>query len=164
MLNQIRQRANTERGTVLVEFAIAALVFFVAVFSVLEMSRMLWTYNALADGVRRGARYAATHSPDATGSTTNSAKVKNVVVYGTDSPAVGAQPIVYGLATSHVTVTYSGNFGVNLGTATVSTSGFSFQFLAIPSVLGASLTFPTYQVIVAGESAGCVPGVTTTGC
>ena len=162
MLKQTTQRKHFQRGAILVEFAIASLVFFIAMFSVLELSRMLWTYNALADGVRRGARYAAMNSPDAAGSTANSTKVKNVVLYGTDAPAVDARPIVYGLATSHVTVTYSGNFGVNQGTVTVQVSGFSFQFLAISSVLGASLNFPPYQVVLAGESAGCVPGVTCT--
>ncbi len=162
MTTRTQQSHSTEQGAVLVEFAIAALVFFIAVFGVLEISRLLWTYNALADGVRRGARYAALQSPDTGGSTTNITKVKNVVMYGTDTPAGGAQPIVYGLITSNVSVAYSGDFGVHLGTVTVGVSSFSFQFLAMPSVFGAALTLPAYQVTVTGESAGCVPGVTCT--
>lgn len=162
MINRIRQRQSSEHGTVLVEFAIAALVFFIALFGVLEVARMLFAYNAIADGVRQGARYAALNSPDALNSTTQSGKVKNVVLYGTDSPAVGAQPTVYGLTASHVSVVYSSDFGVRLGTVTVSVSGFNFQFLTLPSVFGASVTFPTYSVVLTGESAGCVPGVTCT--
>lgn len=139
-----------ERGSTLVEFSIAAGVFSVALFGVLEFSRLLWTYNALADGVRKGGRYAVLHTP---GSTT---AVQNVVIYGTASPGDNAQPIVHGLTTSHVAVTYN-NLGVKQGTVTVRVSGFNFEFLAMPSVFGASLTLPAYQVSMTGESAGYEP-------
>ncbi len=139
-----------EKGSTLVEFSIAASVFAVALFGVLEFSRLLWTYNALADGARLGARYAVMHAPGST------VAVQNVVVYGTASPSVGAPPIVNGLTTGHVTVTYT-SLGVRQGTVTVRISGFSFQFLTLPSVFGATLAFPAYQVSMTGESAGYEP-------
>ena len=152
MANRIRQLGGTERGATLVEFSIAASFFFVALFGVLEIARMLWTYNAVADGVRQGARYASLNAANAT-------NVQNVVVYGT--PTAGTSPIVYGLTTAQVNVVYT-NFGVNQGTVAVSVNGYTFSFLVFPNVFGSSLTFPEYQVTMKGESAGntggnCVP-------
>ena len=106
-----RNRTQLERGVGLAEFTIGALVFFMSLFAVLECCRLLWTHNALADATRRGARYAALNTQNVT-------NVKNFVVYGTASPAVGAAPVVYGLTTSNVAVSYSG-FGVKQGTVTV---------------------------------------------
>jgi Flp pilus assembly protein TadG len=141
---------QSERGSTLVEFSIAALVFFIALFGVLEVARLLWTYNAIADGVRLGARFATMRAPN------SAAAVRNVVRYGTASPAVGASPIVYGLTDGHIGVTYD-NMGVRLGTVSVSVNNFSFQFLTLPNVFGASLTLPNYTVTLTAESAGCEP-------
>ncbi len=156
LINQMAYRNQskhkTERGSTLAEFSIAALVFLIALFGVLEVARMLWTYNALADGVRLAARWAALNPPGAVGT------VQNLVIYGKVNPN-GASPIVHGLNTNHIQVAYSGDFGVHLGTVTVSLVNFQFQFLTLPHELGTSLTFPTYRVTLTGESAGCVPGV-----
>src|SRR5438552_13810756 len=105
-----RSRKN-ERGASLVEFSIAATVFLLAMFAVLEFGRALWVHNALADAARRGARYAVIHN------SADAASVKNVVVYG--DPAGGSQPVVNNLTTSNVNVTYS-NFGLEAGTVSVS--------------------------------------------
>jgi Flp pilus assembly protein TadG len=138
------KRIGTERGATLVEFAIAASVFFVAFFGVLEVARLLWTYNAIAEGVRQGARYASLNA-------INTANVQNVVVYGT--PGGGTSPVAYGLTTAQVNVVYT-NFGVNQGTVAVSVSGYTFSFLVLPDVFGSALTFPAYTVTMKGESAG----------
>src|SRR5262244_337578 len=100
-----------ERGLELLEFAIGATVFFIGLFAILEGCRLLWTHNALADAARRGARYAVTHYNNSTCRD----YVKNVVVFG--DPAGGTQPVVNGLTTGVVDVTYTG-FGVKQGTAT----------------------------------------------
>ena len=47
-----RARKN-ERGVSLVEFSIAATVFLISIFAVLEFGRALWVHNALADAARR---------------------------------------------------------------------------------------------------------------
>src|SRR5262245_44416128 len=119
---------KNERGAALVEFAIGALVFFIAVFGVLECGRLLWTHNALADAVRRGARYAVIHAK-------NMDKVKNVVVYG--NPAGDGQSVVNGLAPSNVTVTYSNPFGAKIGNVSVKITGYNFNF-ALP-LIGSTL-------------------------
>lgn len=141
------RKFNTERGSSLVEMAIGASVLMTVIFGVLEVGRLLWTHNALAEAARKGARYAAI-------STQNTTNVKNMVVYGTISPGGGATPVVYGMTTSNVNVTYSG-FGVKQGTVTVEITGYMFNF-NVP-IFGGGITMPSYKTTLTGESAGYVP-------
>jgi len=137
---------SNERGATLVEFAIAASVFLVSMFAVLEFGRALWVHNALSDAARRGARYAVVHSmTDATG-------VKNVVVYG--NPEGSGQPLVYNLNTSNVQVDYS-FFNVNRRTVSLSITNYQFQFV-VPLV-GTTITMPAYTTTLTCESAGRIP-------
>jgi Flp pilus assembly protein TadG len=149
--NKVSRR--DERGAALLEFGMAAMIFFTALFGTLEFSRLLWTHNALADATRRGARWASINS-------LNVNDVKNMVVFDTTSPAAGAKPVVYGLTTSNVNVTYSTGtvvqkFGVKNGTVTVQITGYSFNFSLLP--FGGSVTLPDYKAVATGESAGYTP-------
>lgn len=142
---RIKNRDN-ERGSTLVEFAIGITIFATVMFAVLEFGRALWVHNALADAARRGARYAVVHSAG------DVAQVKNVVVYG--DPAGGSQPMLENLSGANVDVTYNG-FGLNDGTVTVKITNYQFQFV-IP-IIGTTITMPSYQTTLSGESAGLVP-------
>ena len=137
---------SSERGSTLVEFAIALTVFLTAMFAVVEFGRALWVHNALADAARRGARYATLHAAS------DVASVKNVVVYG--DPAGGSQPLVPNLTTGNVTVNYS-QFGLNKGTVSVSVTNYQFQFV-IP-IVGTTITMPNYTTTLTGESVGFIP-------
>ena len=137
---------SNERGAALVEYAIALTVFLTSMFGVIEFGRALWVHNALSDAARRGARYAVLNS------SSNVDAVKNVVVYG--DPAGGTQPVVPNLTTANVTVTYT-DFALNKGTATVSVTGYQFQFV-IP-IIGTSITMPSYSTTRTGESIGFIP-------
>lgn len=138
---------NDERGTTLVEYAIAATIFVTSVFAVLEFGRALWVHNALTDATRRGARYAILNPKD------SDSKVKNVVIYG--DPAGGTQPILPDLTDANVEISYSSDFSVNQGTATVSITNYQFNFV-LP-LLPKSITMPAYSTTLTGESAGFVP-------
>lgn len=48
-----------QQGAALVEFAIVALVFFMVLFSAIEVGRWMFTWNTLVEATRRGARIAA---------------------------------------------------------------------------------------------------------
>jgi Flp pilus assembly protein TadG len=144
---RITKFRRDDRGATLVEYAIAATVFVTTLFAVLEFGRALWAHNALTDAARRGARYAVLHSSG------SSSSVKNVVVYG--DPAGGTQPILPDLTTGNVDVTYSANFTVNDGTATVTITNYKFNFV-LP-LLPKSITMPAYSTTLTGESAGYVP-------
>ena len=136
-----------ERGTTLVEYAIAATVFVTSLFAVLEFGRALWVHNALTDAARRGARYAVLHSINSDSS------VKNVVVYG--DPAGGSQSVLPDLTTGNVQVTYSPDFSVNQGQVTVSVTNYKFNFV-LP-LLPKSITMPAYSTTLTAESAGFIP-------
>ena len=155
-----------ERGTTMAEFAVVAAVFFMIIFGIVEFGRLLYTYNALTDASRRGARYAVLHHQ------ADIACVKNVVVYGethvdptTCAPTGGA--LINGLTTAKVVVTYDGAdadnnpatpptaYGMNLGTATVSIQNYSFT-LAIPFA-SRTFTMGAFTTTLTSESAGEEP-------
>ena len=144
--HRIFAHRRDERGSTLVEFSIAATVFIMAMFAVLEFGRALWTHNALTDAARRGARYATLH-----GSTDGEA-VKNVVVYG--SPNGGSKPVVNNLTTTNVDVDYD-NYGLDSGTVTVSITEYEFEFV-IP-IVSTSIQMPSYSTTLRGESTGLIP-------
>jgi Flp pilus assembly protein TadG len=147
-----------ERGAALVEFALGAAIFLTVTFGIVEFGLLLWTHNALTDAVRRGARYAVNQCNPADGSCPNAStsidRTKNVVVFGTPTPATGAQPIVKGLTTANVQVTYSA-LGVNAGRVTVTIQNFDFRFV-VP-LLGTTIRMPAYRTTLTGENAGYVP-------
>ena len=55
---------KNERGVALPEVAIALTVMLTAIFGVVEISRLMWTVNALTDGTRQGVRYAVVNPQD----------------------------------------------------------------------------------------------------
>ena len=145
---RIKNFKQDEKGSTLVEYAIGATVFIMAIFAVLEFGRALWAHNALTDAARRGARYAVLHQ-----SSGEDANIKNLVVYGKIDG--GTQPLLPGLSTANVTVSRSSDFSVNSGTATVSITGYEFQFV-LP-MLPKKIAMPSYSTTLTGESAGLIP-------
>ena len=148
-MRRIKNFKQDEKGSTLVEYSIAATVFIMAIFAVLEFGRALWAHNALTDAARRGARYAVLHLP----SGTEDANIKNLVVYG--NVAGGTQPLLPGLSTANVTVSRSADFSVNRGTATVSITGYEFKFV-LPMV-PKKIAMPSYSTTLTGECAGLIP-------
>jgi hypothetical protein len=140
-----RSREN-ECGASLVEFSIAATVFLLAMFAVLEFGRALWVHNALTDAARKGARYAVLHRAS------EIADVKRVVVYG--DPAGVTNPVVNNLDIPNVDVIYT-DFGLDTGTVSVSITNYQFQF-ALP-IGPTSIQMPSYTTTLTGECAGLLP-------
>lgn len=157
---------QSETGSTMAEFAVIASFFFMIVFGIIEFGRLLYTHNALTDAARRGARYAALHKE------ADKACVKNVVVYGETHVDATCNPTGPALInnldpTANVTVTYEGadadnnpstpptDYGMNLGTVTVSIHDYSFT-LAIPFV-AKTFTMGAYSTTLTAESAGEEP-------
>lgn len=145
---RIKNFRQDEKGSTLVEYAIGATVFIMAVFAVLEFGRAVWAHNALTDAARRGARYAVLHQ-----SSGEDSNIRNLVVYG--NTGGGTQPLLPGLSTTHVQISRTSDFSVNSGTATVSITGYEFQFV-LP-MLPKKIVMPSYSTTLTGESAGLVP-------
>lgn len=146
---RIKNFRKDESGATLIEYAISATVLIMATFAVLEFGRAVWAHNALSDAARRGARYAVLNQP----SSGEDTKIKNLVVYGNTSG--GTQPLLPGLSTANVQISRTSDFSVNSGTATVSITGYEFQFV-LP-MLPKKITMPNYSTTLTGESAGLVP-------
>ena len=149
----MKKNRTGEHGTTMAEFAIISVVFFMIIFGIIEFGRLFYTHNALTDAARRGARYAVLHQ------STDIACVKKIVVYGethvNSSCAETGPPLINGLTTDNVVVTYATDYGTNLGIATVEITGYRFK-LSIPFV-GQRLTMPHYVTTLTAESAGRIP-------
>ena len=159
-------RRSSEKGAAMAEFVIISVVFFMIIFAIIEFGRFFYTYNALNDAARRGARYGALHGED------KLVCAQRVVVYGESrvnpqTCAATGSPLINGLTEANVTVTYEGadadnnpatpatDYGMNLGTVSVVIHDYTFK-LAIPFV-PKTLTMPSYVTTLTAESAGEKP-------
>lgn len=90
----------TERGNSLIEFAVSLALLTAMFAGIFEIGYSFYTYAALQNGVRAGARYAALQSGADPAELAKA--VRNLVVYGDPAPADRAKPLVSGLTTDHV--------------------------------------------------------------
>ena len=108
---------NRESGNALIEFSLSIIAMTLLMIGTFQFGYAFYVYNQLQAAVRSGARFAASQdyqlnvnnqgNPSATCQQKMIDNVKNVVVYGTQSPPNNAVPIVRGLATSNVAVNYN---------------------------------------------------------
>lgn len=54
---------NPQQGAVIVEFAMVAMLFFVLLVGIVEMGRVLFTWNSAVEATRRGVRMAVVTDP-----------------------------------------------------------------------------------------------------
>jgi Flp pilus assembly protein TadG len=101
-LNRFRR---DEQGVSLIETAIIVPILLVLFAGVAEFGRYFYEYSTLAKASRLGARYLASKS--VTSNVTDyKAIAKNIIVYG--NAAGTGSPILDGLTTDNVQVTYAG--------------------------------------------------------
>ncbi|MGH9968449.1 MAG: TadE/TadG family type IV pilus assembly protein, partial [Pyrinomonadaceae bacterium] len=93
-----------ESGTQMVELAIVLPVFMVLMASAAEFGRFFYTYSALDNAVRAGARHACKWQRNASWTFPETSKM---VVYG-DYSDTSNGPILPGLSTSNVVVQANG--------------------------------------------------------
>jgi Flp pilus assembly protein TadG len=156
LLKTFPKTRDRERGGSLIEFTVVASVFFMMLVGIVAAGNLYYTHNALNEATRRGARYAVLNPGG------GATAVRNVVMYGTPTPANGATPLVYNLQPANVSVCYSGTvncpgqaFGVAAGSVTVTIQDYSFPFVLPTSTT--SITMPPYRTTITGESAGFTP-------
>ena len=68
-----RCRRRPQRGAAIVEFAIVAMLFFTLLVGIVEMGRVLFTWNSAVEATRRGVRMAVVTDPG------NAAAIRNEV-------------------------------------------------------------------------------------
>jgi Flp pilus assembly protein TadG len=55
------KRRTRQKGSIIVEYALVFLLFFVTVYAIIEFGRYVYVFNILAGATREGARYAIVH-------------------------------------------------------------------------------------------------------
>jgi Flp pilus assembly protein TadG len=134
-------RRSPRAGSALIEFA-GSLILLSAVFAgVFQIGYTFYTYNALVNSVRAGARYASMQ-PRETGSDPAVGKaVRNLVVYGDPAPRADAKPVSPGLTTEHV------QLEMEPASSTVSLRGFEIDTVFAKVKLDGkpTVTFPAAQ-------------------
>jgi Flp pilus assembly protein TadG len=83
-------RKHSQRGASLLEFGLAFLIFFSALYGIMEFGRIVASYNILSGAAREGVRYASVHG-SASGAAATASDVQTVVrnwAIGLDTSAV----------------------------------------------------------------------------
>lgn len=132
----MRQPFHKQSGLAAVEFSIIGSLFFILLFGIVEMARVLFTWNSAAEATRYGARIAAVCSKD-------------------DKTAVltRMQRIIPGLTASNVVLAYlpSGCDDTNTYCQQVKVSLSSYQVTTHIPVVSAVLTVPSFTTTLPRE-------------
>src|SRR5258708_3640018 len=131
-----------QRGQALVEFALITSWLLLLLYGSMQFGSAFYTYDNLTKAVSDGARYASMRTYGGACQTTACSPVetsyataiKNVVVYGTPSPAGGANPIVHSLSTTNVSVSVAAVNSVP-STVTVTISSYTLSVPLSPITL-----------------------------
>jgi len=143
----MRLRSRSQKGNAMLEFALSAGVLIPIMAGTFQFGYGMYTYNKLQSAVNDGARYASNRTYRTLLGATDTDKVKlaikNMVVYGVPSPANGAVPLVNGLGTGDVDVSFATTSGlptsvtVKLNTFTIDTIFTNYTITGKPV-----MTFP----------------------
>jgi hypothetical protein len=105
-----------------VEFALAFALLWTGLAGIFQFSHAIYVYNALTIAVTNGSHYAAGVDFDS-GTQMFVQKIRSAVVYG--NPQGTGQPLVPGLSTNHVSVTWTSDAMGVPQTITTSIQGYS---------------------------------------
>ena len=122
---------GSRRGNAMIEFALAAMTLTYSFTAVFQLGYSMYLYDELVGAARAGARYASlaklSNSGDSSMPTAYTTAIKNMVVYGNTSPAVGDQPVVPGLSTANVSMSMTWDSGGVPSYCTVSISSYTID-------------------------------------
>jgi Flp pilus assembly protein TadG len=151
MMKSLQQPLYKQKGLAAVEFALIGSLFFILLLGIVEMARVLLTWNSAVEATRYGARIAA------------------VCTRGEKAPVLSRmQRIMPNLADSNLSLTYlpSGCDDVNSYCQQVKVSLTNYQVTTHIPVIGTVLTalpftttLPRELMNSAGNPACTVPGV-----
>ncbi|MCC4263843.1 pilus assembly protein [Oceanimonas baumannii] len=138
-----------QKGTTIVEFAIVGAVVFFVLFAVIEVSRLLYTWNILNETTRQAARVAAVCAPG------ESADVASDVA----ARLGGSIP---GFSGSNIGIEYlKDDFSPVTGTEVpfyIRAGIINFQFeMILPLSIDLSMFSPDFSTVVRAESLGETP-------
>jgi hypothetical protein len=112
-----------ERGSQFVDLAIALPVLLLLLGATVEFARYFYTYSALTNAVRAGARHACKWEKS---SSWTFPETSNMVVYG-DFSDTSNGPILPGLSTSNVVIQSNGPASNKIDSVTVKIVNYKYQ-------------------------------------
>jgi hypothetical protein len=158
-LGRIRRFWKEERGTQILELAIALPVMLMLLGAVAEFGRFFYTYTTLTNAVRGGVRHACKWEK---GASWTVPETQRMVVYG-DFSDTSKGPILPGLTTANVVVDANGPSANNIDSVTVRITGYNYQPLfdigKLTGITSLSLAIPmkasaTMHQLYNGPTAG----------
>ncbi|HKE58611.1 MAG TPA: TadE family protein [Pyrinomonadaceae bacterium] len=159
IFDRVRRFLKEERGTQILELAIAMPVMLLLLASVGEFARFFYTYTTLTNAVRGGARHACKWERGASWTVPETSRM---VVYG-DFSDTSNGPILPGLTTANVAIDANGPSINNIDSVTVRITGYNytpiFDLGALTGVSALSLNVPmnasaTMHQLYNGPTAG----------
>jgi len=99
-------QTHSRRGSSVLELAVCLPLLVALASGVFTYGYSFYVYHGLQQTVRGGARYGSVADFDGPDGSNFTAAVKNVTVYGTIDPAQQDKPLLPGLTTGHVNVTF----------------------------------------------------------
>ena len=132
-----------QRGVYAVEFAIVAGIFFILLFAIIEVGRLMYTYNVLHEASRRAARIAVVCRIDDT-------DIKTMALFD------GAN-LIPNLTTANLSISYLDEFGnvatgIDIVLVRADIANYQHQFL-VPG-LSRVINSPTFSAYLPRESLG----------
>ena len=131
--------SKKQQGITSVEFAIVGSVFFIVLLGVIEVGRLLFTWNALAEATRRGARVAAVCPPD-------HSAIRRIAVFD-DVSGTGVSPIIFGLTENNILVSYLDVNGALVGDVTVEADYLDIAYVRV-EIIGTGTNQFQYQMLI----------------
>jgi Flp pilus assembly protein TadG len=110
MTRKFKELFKCERGTQMIEFALALPFLLLVFIGTIEMGRLFKTYTTLQKAGEVGARYLSTASlTGGTYSASDTAIANNLVVCGQAATCSGQDPVAPNLTSSNVNITPPGS-------------------------------------------------------
>ena len=111
-----------QRGLTTVEFAIVGFVLFLVIFAIIDLNRIFYTYAALDEVTRRGARMAAVCP-------INDPEIQRAAIFNTAGGT--ASPLVGGLETQHILLEYLDEDGAVVPNPTATANFIQIEFVQV---------------------------------
>jgi hypothetical protein len=136
MLNKNVRRNRGRKGSVVIESSLVLVVFLVISVGIADIGQFLFQHHGIVERVRTGLRYGViTYDPTA---------IRNIVLYGTATPAEGATPSFY--LTSDMVAVSRADANTNEDRVMITVSNYPIKFLT-PFIAGNATGKPIVGVL-----------------
>jgi len=129
----IPKERSTRRGSAVVEAALTLSAVLLLIIGTLDIARVVFMHQMISERAGKAVRWGAAHD-------FNETSIKNVLLYGSATPAEGAQPL-FGLGNDNVSVIKEAGANGAPDRVRMTISGWNYRFLT-PYIGGQSVIAP----------------------